>query len=565
MKNCLTIVAILCNILFVGNIKIINAQERAMKEAMKAIDKELKKQGVSSEDIFDKNAINSKVNEAMSGTSNQYIQQLNGMANDLKKEEEEKNNSEANNNSTSNSGQNITNNNGGTQNNESGVVNNTNNNTNNSNNQASDGKTNEEKQPETVAVKLDDEVYKDQNKDVEKVEVNIENDDLAKKRLAIIEEFKKKLEENRKKEEITQKTKDNIEVDEFAIIIDEDAINEEKEKELNKEDKKVFDLATQPIIEESPETMTEKEYKNKYLMELKNSIIRKKKQQEKNVEKLAKTLNETNDKKSTEIVIKQNINKDKFIKDDKKKDDPEFFNIRDTGVSKELIESEKFDKLFNNKVRILRENLEVENKVFIPIPVEKNINSFKTSDIPGELLSYSRSEENKHIPIILRMEDFQEIAKVAIDENDLSVLRSIVELTKDPDYVLANGQTILNYAAYSGADEILKYLLFSGANINIQDYDGNTPLHNAILREDDKIIKLLVKNNCNLNIFNVDGYTPLMLAIVNGKNDISSYLLKFDQDLLRQNYRKETVLDLTNKFNRTIIKELILEKLKEQD
>ena len=88
-------------------------------------------------------------------------------------------------------------------------------------------------------------------------------------------------------------------------------------------------------------------------------------------------------------------------------------------------------------------------------------------------------------------------------------------------------------------------------------------MHNAILREDDKIIKLLVENNSNLNTFNIDGYTPLMLSIVNGKNDISAYLIKFDQDLTQQNYKKETILDLTNKFNRDIIKELVLEKIKE--
>lgn len=422
----------------------------------------------------------------------------------------------------------------------------------------------ENKKPETIAVELNNNIYDTQNEDIEKIDIN-KDDDLAQKRNEIIEEFRKKLEENKKKDATIETINKEIIVDDFAVIIeDEDAIGDNLIK--NEEDKKLLTDAQAPITIKFEESITEEEYKNRYLNELKESINRKKKEQSKKTDQVisnAKTpaKKETNNQIEIEKVIasKKKNNNYKEIK----KDDPEIFNITDTGVSMEILSEKRFNKLFDNRVELLRENIEDTEEFEFLVPIEKQLINFKTSNIPQELLEPHRSNENKHIPFVLKATDFQEIVKNAVDNNDMNVLRGVIELLKEPDYILENGQTVLNYASVSGSTEILKYLLYSGANVNIQDYNGNTPLHNAILREDDKIIKLLVENNSNLDIFNIDGYTPLMLSIVNGKNDISAYLIKFDQDLTQQNYKKETILDLTNKFNRDIIKELVLEKIKE--
>ena len=425
-------------------------------------------------------------------------------------------------------------------------------------------KTTENEKQETIAVELNDAVYNTQNEDVEKVNIN-KDDDLVQKRKEIIEEFRKKLEENKKKDKVIKTLDKEIIADDFAVIIEDESV--EDNLITNDADKELLTDAKAPITIKFEDSITEEEYKNRYLSELKESINRKKQEQTKKIRQVV--TNATNSIKKeindNKIEIEKIIaSKKKEKKEQKSKvKDPEIFNITDTGVSMEILAEKRFNHLFDNRVELLKDNMEGENTPDFLIPVEKKLVNFKVSEIPPELLEPHRSDENRHIPFVLKATDFQDIAKTAIDDNDINVLRGVIELLKEPDYVLENGQTVLNYASVSGSTEILKYLLYSGANVNIQDYNGNTPLHNAILREDDKIVKLLVENNSNLNIFNIDGYTPLMLSIVNGKNDISAYLIKFDQDLTQQNYKKETILDLTNKFNRDIIKELVLEKIKE--
>lgn len=423
----------------------------------------------------------------------------------------------------------------------------------------------ENKKQETMAVDLNKDVYSNQNEDIEKINTEKEND-LAQKRREIIEEFRKKLEENKRKDATIETIQKEIIADDFAVIIeDDDAVNDNLIS--NDEDKKLLTDAQAPITIKFEDSITEEEYKNRYLSELKESINRKKQEQNKKTERVmaSKTTPKNKETDDNKIEIEKIIASRKKDLDDKENDskDPEVFNITDNGVSMEILSEKRFSKLLDNRVELLKDNMENEEAPDFLVPVEKKLINFKVSEIPPELLEPHRSEENRHIPFVLRATDFQEIVKTAIDNNDINVLRGVIELLKEPDYILENGQTALNYASVSGSTEILKYLLYSGANVNIQDYNGNTPLHNAILREDNKIIKLLVENNSNLNIFNIDGYTPLMLSIVNGKNDISAYLIKFDQDLTQQNYKKETILDLTNKFNRDIIKELVLEKIKE--
>ncbi len=245
-------------------------------------------------------------------------------------------------------------------------------------------------------------------------------------------------------------------------------------------------------------------------------------------------------------------------------DEAEYFNITDTGVNKEDIDFEKYRKMIKD-TRLQLPDVE-NNQDTTPTlyPTEKQINKFTTSDIPSELLNNTRSDDNKHIPLILSTGDLQSIAKTAIDNGDLNVIRGIVDLTKNPDYLLENGQTLLNYTAATQHEDILRYLIYSGANLNIQNILGNTALHNAIMQNQKYAIKLLAKNNARLDIFNVYGYTPLMLSIVEGKNDIATYLIEFEQNFSQANSRGETVFDLAEKYNRSKVRDLLLQKLNKQ-
>ena len=348
----------------------------------------------------------------------------------------------------------------------------------------------------------------------------------------ILNDFKKKLENSN--EEVRKTRTESIDSD-FAIIIEkrnQDKIKKEEFKNAKNIDQDILDVATKQIGEKKQETA-----KNIYVKQIEKEI--KQKEQTKEINSNSKSIT----KKPSSTKTK---NKDKF-------------NITDTNVTEEVIYDEKFQKFVRDyKVDLDNKSNETQT-VKLLIPQEKKMVNFETDDIPDELISSVRSDENRHIPHILTASDFQNTATRAINENDLDTIRGIVELTKNPNYILKNGQTMLNYASSLGNIEITKYLIFNGANLNTINLSGNTALHNAILKNNMDIVKLLVQNNANLEIFNVDGYTPLMLSIVEGRNDITLYLLKFDQNLMLKNSRNETTLDIAIKHHRLVIKELILE------
>ncbi|MBA8667985.1 ankyrin repeat domain-containing protein [Holosporaceae bacterium 'Namur'] len=63
---------------------------------------------------------------------------------------------------------------------------------------------------------------------------------------------------------------------------------------------------------------------------------------------------------------------------------------------------------------------------------------------------------------------------------------------------------------------LLKYLIESGADINIQDQDNNTPLILAAIEGNIKIVNLLLKKGANTDIKNTQMNTALHYASING-------------------------------------------------
>jgi ankyrin repeat protein len=75
--------------------------------------------------------------------------------------------------------------------------------------------------------------------------------------------------------------------------------------------------------------------------------------------------------------------------------------------------------------------------------------------------------------------------------------------------------TILTQATKSGAVQIARFLIEHGANINVMDINGNTPLHHAVDKGHSDIVRLLLDNHADI-IKNNWGYTPLDFAKENG-------------------------------------------------
>ncbi|XP_067012407.2 protein phosphatase 1 regulatory subunit 12A isoform X2 [Anabrus simplex] len=74
------------------------------------------------------------------------------------------------------------------------------------------------------------------------------------------------------------------------------------------------------------------------------------------------------------------------------------------------------------------------------------------------------------------------------------------------------GATALHVAAAKGYIKVIRVLLQAGADINVQDYDGWTPLHAAAYWVQKEACELLVENFCDMEITNCVGQTALDVA-----------------------------------------------------
>ena len=71
------------------------------------------------------------------------------------------------------------------------------------------------------------------------------------------------------------------------------------------------------------------------------------------------------------------------------------------------------------------------------------------------------------------------------------------------------GVTPLSWATLGRQIDSVATLIQNGADVNVGNRDGNTPLHTAAFLGEYKIAELLVKNGANVNITNDDGDTPM--------------------------------------------------------
>ncbi len=82
-------------------------------------------------------------------------------------------------------------------------------------------------------------------------------------------------------------------------------------------------------------------------------------------------------------------------------------------------------------------------------------------------------------------------------------------------------------------NDIAKSLIKKGADLEIKDEEGNTPLLLSIYRDRNDIAKLLIEKGVNLEVTNKYGHTPLSVSIVSDNYDIVKLLIKKGADINR--------------------------------
>jgi ankyrin repeat protein len=126
---------------------------------------------------------------------------------------------------------------------------------------------------------------------------------------------------------------------------------------------------------------------------------------------------------------------------------------------------------------------------------------------------------------------------LALRRNRIDAAMLLLERGADLNAPAPHGQPPLWYAAsMPRRPDLMDAILRAGANPNIQDYEGNTPLHVAVERGNAELVDMLFRAGANPFITNNAGRTPIDAAryrpqeFVEWLNDM---VIKFEQKGIR--------------------------------
>lgn len=104
--------------------------------------------------------------------------------------------------------------------------------------------------------------------------------------------------------------------------------------------------------------------------------------------------------------------------------------------------------------------------------------------------------------------------------------------------------TAAHFAARQGHGLIIKKLIDKGANLDIPNKDGNTPLMVAILSKKGECVDLLIKSGAKLNQVNRLGQSALILAAEDNNKELIADLIKNKADIELKDINGRTALSI---------------------
>eukprot|EP01103_Thecamoeba_quadrilineata_P015741 TRINITY_DN5064_c0_g1_i1.p1 TRINITY_DN5064_c0_g1~~TRINITY_DN5064_c0_g1_i1.p1 ORF type:complete len:288 (-),score=32.79 TRINITY_DN5064_c0_g1_i1:109-858(-) len=97
-----------------------------------------------------------------------------------------------------------------------------------------------------------------------------------------------------------------------------------------------------------------------------------------------------------------------------------------------------------------------------------------------------------------------------------------------------DGLTLLNCAAFHNRQLILKDLVGLGADVNLPNHQGNSPLYHAVSNNNEAMVTLLLQSGADTGLSSGTS-TPLLLATASGNERLVELLIEHGADVNLQN------------------------------
>jgi ankyrin repeat protein len=133
-------------------------------------------------------------------------------------------------------------------------------------------------------------------------------------------------------------------------------------------------------------------------------------------------------------------------------------------------------------------------------------------------------------PINITVPNLAELA-AAVEDEDVKQIKSLVQQNQNVNQRELPSQRTALFNAVAGRHlKSVRALLDLGADPNIADFEGDTPLKTAVVADSDESVRLLLRAGASVNQANSIGITPLMEAAELGRIDILEILLRWGAD-----------------------------------
>ena len=175
--------------------------------------------------------------------------------------------------------------------------------------------------------------------------------------------------------------------------------------------------------------------------------------------------------------------------------------------------------------------LVVNEGVDINIPGKNNCTPLLVTSIS----SYIRTLVDLGADInVQRTDDKVAPLTLAANWNNYMATHILLESGADANIQDEVGFTPLHCCARKGFFSVSQLLIQSGCNINLQNNEGKSPLYVAVENSGEQLVELvdlLVKHGANVNSCDAEGFTPLHLAVINGKMRAVQKLVELGADV----------------------------------
>ena len=143
---------------------------------------------------------------------------------------------------------------------------------------------------------------------------------------------------------------------------------------------------------------------------------------------------------------------------------------------------------------------------------------------------YTGGNFKKQHELLENFRDIDQLITKAIEEGELSLVKFVLERSKQTGKKIEERNLLLGYATRYRQPEIVKYLIEQGFDIHLSyDYILTMASREGYL----EIVKLLVENGANIH---ADNDYALLNASMNGHLDVVKYLVEHGSNVAAGNY-----------------------------